>query len=84
MISKGVETVDSSVVSLNVGSFDREFTLTLSEVIAVDQIPVASSVTPPPNLLFRFPDLKPFSSPSVDGGSVIMPIGNHFVEAHRV
>ena len=84
MISKGVETVDSSVVSLNVGSFDREFTLTLSEVIVVDEIPVAPSVTPPPNLLFRFPDFEDITFPSVDGGSVTKAIGNDFVEVHRV
>ena len=75
--------VYSLVVSLNVSSLDREFSLTLSEVIVVDEIPVTPSVTPPPNLLFRFPHLKDITFPSVHGGSVTMLIGNDFVEAHR-
>ena len=83
MFSKGAETVDSSIVSLNVDSLYREFSLTLSEVIVVDEIPVAPSVTPSPNLLFQFPHLKDITFPLVDGGSVIMLIGNDFVEAHR-
>ena len=83
MISKGAKTLDSSVVSLNVGPLDLAFSLTLSEVLVVDEIPVAPSVTPPPNILSRFPHLKDITFPSVDGDSVTMLIGNDFVEAHR-
>ena len=82
MISKRGETLDGSVVSLNVGSLNREFFLTLSEVIVVDEIPVAPSVTSSPNLLSQFPHLNDITFPSVDGGSVTMLIGNDFVEAH--
>ena len=83
MISKGAETLDNSVVSSNVGSLYREFCPTFSEVIVVNEIPVAPSVTPPPNLLSQFPHFKDITFHSVDEGSVTMIIGNDFVEAHR-
>ena len=83
IIRKGAETVDSSVASLNVGSLDHEFSLTLSVVIVVDQIPVAPSVTPPPNFLSQFSHLEDITFLLVDRGSVTMLIGNDFVEAHR-
>ena len=55
----------------------------LSEVIVVDEIPVAPSVTPPPNFLSQFPHLKNITFPSVDGDFATMLIGNDFVKSHK-
>ena len=76
VIRKETKKADSSVVSLSVGLLTREFSLRLSEVIAVDEILAAPSVTSSPNVLSCFRHLKDITFSSVDKASVTMPIGN--------
>ena len=83
MMCGDAELLDTCVLSFNIHSLDSSYSLDLSYVVVVDNIPVAPSLAPTQKVISKNPHLADINLPIVDGTSVALLLGNDYAEAHR-
>ena len=83
MMCGDTELLDACVLSFIIHSLDSSYSLDLSDVVIVDNIPVALPLAPTQKVISKNPHLANISLPIVDGSSVTLLLENDYAEAHR-
>ena len=58
--------IESSAVSFHICSLDKLYSLALSDVVVIDDIPVVPSVIPNPKCIQQYSHLSDISLPVID------------------
>ena len=75
--------LDTISVFLSISSLDNSYSLDLSEVVVIDNLPVAPFVIPSSASIQKHSHLEGVSLTEIEGGSVTLVIGNDHAAAHR-
>ena len=75
--------LNTIAVSFSICSLNDDYAMNLSEVVVVDNIPVAPSVAPSSESIQKHSHLCDVSLTEIEGGSVTLLIGSDYAAAHR-